>query len=312
MHASLHPLSSNTAAALDAPPLPRRGVVSTMVRALRPYQWVKNILVFVPLVTSHTLLQTDLLRRSALTFIAFSLCASAIYVLNDLNDLHADRQHPRKRLRPLASGELSVRTGILLITLLLPASLAIALVGVSAQVAGVLALYVAITTAYTWRLKREPVTDVFVLAALYVVRVVAGGVATEIQLSAWLLAFAVFIFLSLAYVKRYIELTTRSGHMPGRGYRADDGLWMHAVGTSSGYMAVLVLALYVNSSEVTALYQRPTILLLLCPMLLFWITRLWFRAGRRQLHDDPVIEALKDPGSYILATAAAAVLLAAL
>jgi 4-hydroxybenzoate polyprenyltransferase len=247
-----------------------------------------------------------------LTFIAFSLCASAIYVLNDIADIEADRVHPRKRTRPLAAGEISVPAGLGLAALLLTASFAIAVVGVSWRLALVIAVYCAITTAYSFVLKREPVVDVFTLAGLYVLRIIAGGLATQTPLSSWLLGFALFFFLSLAFVKRYVELVAVDGRMAGRGYGPDDALWMHAIGTSAGYMAVVVLALYVNAAEVTVLYRRPQILWFLCPLLLFWVTRLWFRAGRRLVHDDPVIEALKDYASYLLVVVASGVMLAAI
>jgi 4-hydroxybenzoate polyprenyltransferase len=195
---------------------------------------------------------------------------------------------------------------------LLFASFAIAIAGVSWRLALVILVYCVITSAYSFALKREPVVDVFTLAGLYVLRIIAGGLATQTPLSSWLLGFALFFFLSLAFVKRYVELVAVDGRMAGRGYGRDDALWMHAVGTSAGYMAVLVLALYVNASEVTVLYSRPQILWFLCPLLLFWLTRLWFRAGRRLVHDDPVIEALSDYASYVLVLAAGAVMLAAI
>jgi 4-hydroxybenzoate polyprenyltransferase len=170
---------------------------------------------------------------------------------------------------------------------------------------------VVVTSAYTLSLKRIPVADVFTLTGLYVVRIIAGGVATGIWLTTWLLAFALFFFLSLAFVKRYVELMGTKGQLPGREYGPDDALWMHAIGTSAGYMAVLVLALYVTAPEVTVGYKKPDVLWLLCPLLLFWVTRLWFRAGRRLIHDDPVVEALKDPLGYVTFAVASIILLAA-
>jgi 4-hydroxybenzoate polyprenyltransferase len=286
--------------------------VPSVVRALRPHQWAKNVLVFVPFIAAHQFLRPELWLISTLTFIAFSLCASGIYVLNDIADIEADRVHPRKRTRPLAAGEISVPMGLGLAAVLLVASFTTAVVGVSWRLAAVIAVYCTITTAYSFALKREPVVDVFTLAGLYVLRIIAGGLATQTPLSSWLLGFALFFFLSLAFVKRYVELVAVDGRMTGRGYGPDDALWMHAIGTSAGYMAVLVLALYVNAAEVTALYRRPQILWFLCPLLLFWLTRLWFRAGRRLVHDDPVIEALKDYASYLLVVVASAVMLAAI
>ena len=280
-------------------------------RALRPHQWAKNALVFAPLIAAHDVLSRGPLVKSLIAFVAFSACASAIYILNDIVDVEADRQHPRKRTRPFAAGELSIPFGLTAAAGLLGAGLLIAAAGASWSLTAILALYVAATTAYSMSLKREPVVDVFVLAGLYVLRVVAGGVAAAIPLSTWMLAFALFFFLSLAFVKRYIELSG-NGCAPGRGYTAQDAMWMHAIGTSSGYMAMVVLALYVSAPDVTRLYSRPTALWLLCPLLLFWITRMWFRAGRRQVHDDPVVEALKDPVGYVCAIALAGILLIAL
>jgi 4-hydroxybenzoate polyprenyltransferase len=286
--------------------------VSSLVRALRPHQWAKNVLVFVPFIAAHQFLEPRRWLISILTFIAFSLCASAIYVLNDIADIEADRAHPRKRSRPLAAGEVGIPAALGMAIVLLLASFAIAIAGVSWRLAFVIAIYCVITTAYSFVLKREPVVDVFTLAGLYVLRIIAGGIATQTPLSSWLLGFALFFFLSLAFVKRYVELVAVDSRMAGRGYGPDDALWMHAIGTSAGYMAVLVLALYVNAAEVTVLYSRPQILWFLCPLLLFWLTRLWFRAGRRMVHDDPVVEALKDYASYVLVVVASAVMLAAI
>lgn len=290
----------------------RRSRLRAFISALRLHQWTKNALVFVPIIAGHKLMRPDTVIAGLMTFVAFSLCASAIYILNDISDIQADRQHPRKRLRPFASGELSIPVGVAAAGVLLVASGLIAAIGISWQLAAVLAAYVVVTSAYTLHLKRVPVADVFTLTGLYVVRVVAGGVATDTRLTTWLLAFALFFFLSLAFVKRYVELQGLKGQLPGREYGPDDGLWMHAVGTSSGYMAVLVLALYVSAPEVTTLYTRPDVLWLLCPLSLFWLTRLWFRAGRRQIHDDPVVEALKDPLSYISFALASVIFLIAL
>lgn len=294
-----------------AEPVRRRSTASAVVRAVRPHQWAKNVLILVPLVFAHRLLDPPLLASAVIACVAFSLCASSIYVVNDLLDLEADRLHPRKKRRPFAAGELTIPFGVVLSALLMAAGIAVAAAAVSWALAGTLVGYVAVTTLYSAWLKREPVADVFVLAGLYVLRLVAGGVATGVELSTWLLAFALFFFLSLAFVKRFTELTGY-GRLPGRGYTVDDGLWMHAIGTSSGYMAVLVLAFYVNAPDVASLYSRPKALWLLCPVLLFWITRTWFRAGRKLLHDDPVVEALKDPVGYACAAATAVVLLVAL
>jgi 4-hydroxybenzoate polyprenyltransferase len=289
----------------------RRAEWRALVRALRPHQWVKNVLVFVPLLTSHKILQLPLLKTSAFTFAAFCLCASATYVLNDMFDIEVDRRHPRKRWRPFASGELSIPTGVLLAAVLLAGAALISFFAVSWSVGVVLITYVVATTSYSLLFKQRPVWDVFMLTALYLIRIVGGGIATQTFPSSWLLGFALFIFLSLAFTKRYTELLATNSWIPGRAYGPDDALWMHSIGTSSGYMAVLVLALYVNAREVTILYERPQVLWCLCPLLLLWVTRLWFRASRRTIHDDPVVEALTDWFSYVgLGVMAAIVLIA--
>lgn len=292
--------------------VPERTFVRPMVRALRPYQWVKNLLLFVPLITSHRILELDLFARTILTLLAFSLCASAIYVANDLLDIHSDRLHPRKRLRPFAAGELSIPFGLVLSISLFLLSMLLAVYAVSVSVGAVLGLYAAMSMAYSLRIKREPVADVFLLTGLYVLRIFAGGVATGIDISTWLLTFAMFFFLNLALVKRYTELSVGGGTMVGRGYTSGDSRWMHVVGTSAGYMAVLVLALYTSAPEVAVLYSAPAALVLLCPLLLYWVTRTWFNATRNTLDDDPVLEAIRDPATYVVLAAGALILLAAL
>jgi len=267
--------------------------------------------VFVPLITSHNLLNVSLLRPTILAFISFSLCASAIYVMNDISDLDADRQHPRKKYRPFAAGILSIPNGLVVAATLCVGSVAAAVMLGPSTLLLMLAVYVGITSAYSLSLKRRPVIDVFVLAGLYVLRVWTGGVATGIQLSSWLIGFALFLFLSLAFLKRYAEIQGNR-QMPGRGYIAADASWMQGIGISSGYMAALVLALYISAPDVTTLYRQPKALWLLCPVMLFWITRMWFHAGRGVMHDDPVVEALKDPVAYGCAIASAIVLMIAM
>jgi 4-hydroxybenzoate polyprenyltransferase len=280
-----------------------------VLAALRPYQWIKNLLVVVPVIAAHRLQDPQVLPLVALAFVTFCLAASGIYLANDVGDAPADRLHPRKRFRPIAAGDLSPAVGVAISGICLAGALLLAVVALSHLFAAMVLVYVGVAVAYSTRLKREPVVDVFALAGLYVVRVVAGGVATGIALSTWLLAFAMFLFLSLAFVKRYTELFLMKGApLAGRGYIAGDDRWMPAIGISSGYMAVLVLALYVNAPEVTRLYSRPAGLWLLCPILLFWVTRLWFRASREAVHDDPLVEALRDPMTYVLGAVSIAVL----
>jgi 4-hydroxybenzoate polyprenyltransferase len=290
----------------------RHSKIASLVRAMRPHQWVKNLLVFVPLVAAHTVTDIDRWTAAVLTFVVFSLCASGIYIINDILDISSDRRHPRKRTRPFAAGELGIPFGLAASAALISVGIAVAVAGVSIELAAIAIAYLGATSLYSVVLKRKPVADVFTLTGLYVLRIVAGGVATATPLSSWFLAFSLFIFLSLAWLKRFTEVAATEGWLAGRGYRHEDAAWMQSIGTSAGYMAIVVLALYLSAPEVTVLYSRPQILWLLCPLLLFWLTRMWLRAGRGLVHDDPVVEALKDPWSYVAAaTAGMAVVLAA-
>jgi 4-hydroxybenzoate polyprenyltransferase/phosphoserine phosphatase len=288
----------------------RPRTLRALVTAMRPHQWVKNVLVFVPLVASHKFVRPELWGPTTLTFVAFCLCASAIYLLNDVLDIPADRQHPRKRSRPFAAGHLSIPSGLAASLGLLTAGLVLAAI-ISPQVAVIALGYVAATTAYSLYLKRKPVADVFMLTGLYVLRVFAGGAASGIPPSSWLLGFALFFFLSLAWLKRYAEVVTTEGWLAGRAYRHEDATWMQGIGTSAGYMAIVVLALYLTAPDVAVLYARPQVLWLLCPLLLFWLTRMWLRAGRGLVHDDPVVETLKDRHGYIVLVTAALIMFAA-
>ncbi len=274
-----------------------------ILRALRPHQWVKNLIVFVPLLTAHQITDKHLLLRAMLAFIAFCLCASGVYVMNDLLDLEADRHHALKKMRPFASGQLPLSFGLLLVPLLLAASAGVAW-WLSWNFAVVLALYFVLTTSYSWRVKQVALLDVFFLAGLYTMRLIGGHEATGVKYSSWLLVFSMFIFLSLALIKRFTELKTlRQQNLQdskGRGYTAGDLELVATLGIVSGFLSVLVLALYVNSEVVTRLYQYPNALLLLCPLLLYWISRAWLLAHRGQMHDDPIVFALKDGISYLI------------
>jgi 4-hydroxybenzoate polyprenyltransferase len=290
------------------------GVARLLVKALRPHQWLKNLLLLIPALAAHRFDGPTFLAV-AIGFMSLSVCASGGYVLNDLLDVGADRRHARKRHRPFASGRLSIRSGIAMLAALWAVGFALAAIWLPTEFALVLVGYIVTTAAYSIRLKREAVLDVMVLAGLYVVRVVAGGVATGIPVSTWLLAFTLFISLSLAFLKRFIEVTGHTGpattSVPGRGYMSDDGAWLHAVGLASGYLGALVLALYANNIDVTRLYSHPERLLLVCPMLLYWTTRLWFKAHRRDLHDDPVVVVALDPVTYVVVAISAASVYAA-
>jgi 4-hydroxybenzoate polyprenyltransferase len=288
---------------------------STWLRAIRLHQWIKNLLVLVPLLAAHRFTEPEALRQSALGFLAFCLCASGVYVLNDLLDLAADRHHPTKRLRPFASGQLPLAQGVLLAPLLSLAGFAIALWQAPGFAAVLLAYYL-LTLAYSFRLKRRAVIDVMVLAGLYTLRIIGGALLLATAPSFWLLAFSVFLFLSLATLKRHKELLSLledgGANAKGRGYRVDDLPMVQSFGTASGYQAVLVLALYINSPASQALYRRPELLWVVCPVLLYWITRAWMIAHRGLMRDDPVVFAATDRVSIALVLFTAAVVLCAI
>ena len=273
-----------------------------VLKALRVHQWVKNLLVFVPLVMAHEIRDTQKLLVTAVTFLVFSLLASSVYTANDLLDLESDRQHPRKKRRPFAAGELSIPTGAGLSAALLCAALAVGVLALTPLAFACVAAYGALSTAYSYHLKRLVVVDVMVLASLYVLRVIAGGLAVDVPLSHWFVAFSMFIFLSLALMKRHAELTLleRQGRADatGRGYVSLDREWVGATGIASGYLSVLVLALYITSDDVEVLYRWPAMLWPVCVAVLLWISRMWALAYRGSIEDDPVVVTLKDPASY--------------
>lgn len=277
---------------------------TTALRALRPHQWAKNLLVFVPVLTAHLAFDTGALAHALLAFVAFCLCASSVYVVNDLVDLPSDRAHPRKRHRPFASGALPTVFGMVAAPLLALAAFAIA-AALPSRFLLVLVAYFALTFAYSLWFKRIELLDVVVLASLYTGRIVAGAFAIAVPLSFWLLAFSMFLFLSLALVKRHAELALVREHgrtdAVGRGYRVEDLPLLATLGGASGYLSVLVLALYINSRESAALYDEPQLLWLLCPLLLYWISRVWLLTTRGRMHDDPVLFALRDPASLVVA-----------
>ncbi|HEY4083317.1 MAG TPA: UbiA family prenyltransferase [Burkholderiaceae bacterium] len=282
-------------------------------RALRLHQWLKNMLLFMPLLAAHQLSDGHAWSVLALAFLAFSLCASSVYLANDLLDLESDRLHPRKKNRPFASGVLPVWIGVALAPLLLICSLLLAgQVGKSFQ--GWLLGYFVLTCLYSWALKRLILIDCMTLAMLYTLRVLAGAAAVGLQLSFWLLAFSVFLFLSLAFVKRYaeLELQQASGRskLHGRGYHTDDASLIQTMGITAGQASVLVLALYLNSDAVTKLYKTPELVWGAVPVMLFWVCWMWMQAHRNQMHDDPLVFAVKDRIS-LMAGAAIGLFLAA-
>jgi len=284
------------------------------VKALRLHQWLKNVLLFLPLLGSHQILDGGLLTKACIAFLAFGLCASSVYVLNDLMDLESDRHHPRKRLRPFAAGVLSPLSGIAVAGLLLLASFAIAAWVAPAFLAW-LGVYFGITLAYTFWLKRKEIVDALSLAGLYTLRIIAGGAAVGIAAPFWLLAFSLFLFLSLARVKRCSEfqvmLAQGRAEATGRGYRPEDLPLIQTLGVVAGFAAVLVLALYINGESVALLYSRPQMMWLTVPILLYWITRVWIKTHRGLMHDDPVLFALKDRVSILCGAMFLAVMWAA-
>ena len=279
-----------------------------ILRALRPHQWAKNILVFVPLLLAHAYFDEARVLSTLLAFVSFSLCASAVYIFNDLMDLDADRQHPEKKHRPFAAGDLSILTGLGLSAFLLLVAGYLAF-SVSAGYALVFAVYFITTTAYSLGLKAVALLDVFILAGLYTVRVLAGTFSANVELSFWLLAFSLFIFFSLAMLKRYSELynllqrTKQKTNV--RGYTTDDKDILALLGVTSGYISVLVLALYITTPEHMVAYRNPEFLWIVFPALLFWISRVWLLACRGQMNEDPVLFALRDIPSYAVVLIAA-------
>ena len=280
------------------------------LRAMRPHQWSKNLLLFLPALAAHSF---DAVLAVIPAFLAFCLAASSVYVINDLVDLDADRAHPRKRHRPFASGELTPASGVVLAGGLLAASAILALL-VGPGFAGVLVVYLAVTFLYSVWLKRKLLVDVLTLAGLYTIRIVAGGVATATLLSAWMLGFSIFLFLCLAAVKRQAELVdlAASGRVSsGRAYFPEDLPVIRGIAISAAQATVLVFALYIASDEVQSLYNRPEILWAICPLLLYWSLRMVMKAHRGLMPDDPIVFAASDRVSLVLIIACASLALAA-
>jgi len=300
------------------------------LRAIRLHQWAKNTLIFVPLLLAHAW-APGLVAGATLAFYSFGLCASATYIVNDLLDLEADRQHPRKRLRPFASGDLSALSGIFVVALFLAASLALALLvphaiaALSPQLLHLikphyfllwLGIYLVTTLAYSLRLKRLVLVDVIILSGLYTIRIIAGSAASGIAVSTWLGSFSIFFFLSLAFVKRFAELESlrnRGGvSAGGRGYHVPDIEQLRSFGSASGYASVVVLTLYISTLDAAHLYQHTRRLWLLVPVLLLWISRLWLMASRGHLNEDPVVYAITDRRSLLLGLVVVAIVRSAL
>lgn len=287
----------------------RRSPLKVFIKAVRVHQWAKNALIFLPLLLAHAL-RTGPVLRCLLAFACFSACASATYIVNDLLDIEADRRHPKKRHRAFASGDLSAASGIVLSGLLFVGSF-VAAHWLSSSFVGWLAVYAVTTLAYSLYLKRVALVDVLVLSGLYTLRVLAGGAAAVVPISPWMAAFSIFLFLSLAMVKRFAELQNlrEAGAVPrnGRGYLLADIEQLRAFGTSSAYAAVIVFTLYISGRDVAPLYRHPQRMWLMIPLMIWWLNRVWLLASRGDLDEDPLIFALTDPVSLMLGALLAAV-----
>ena len=284
-----------------------------ILKALRLHQWAKNILIFLPMLLAHVL-RASVFAEAAFAFVSFSLCASSTYIANDLLDIESDRRHPRKRLRPFAAGDLPVATGVGISAAFLAGSIAIAVMLLPLSFLMWLFLYLVTTLAYSLVLKRVVLVDVILLSGLYTVRMLAGASATRVNVSPWLAAFSVFLFLSLAMVKRFSELeNTRARGQAlanGRGYLLGDIEQLRVFGTSSAYAAVVVFSFYIGAHDVSSLYRHGNRLWLITPLMIYWLSRVWLLASRGQLDEDPVIFAVTDRVSLL--TGAAVAVIAAL
>lgn len=273
-----------------------------VLKAIRLHQWAKNILIFVPLLLAHSL-RLPLVLQAVLAFFCFSLCASATYIVNDLLDIETDRRHPKKQRRPFAAGDLQASTGVAIIIAFLAAGLMGAYF-LPAAFLGWLLLYLVVTLSYSLALKRVVLVDVILLSGLYTVRMLAGGAATGTTISTWLAGFSVFLFFSLAMVKRFSELQNlqERGNEPsnGRGYLIADIEQLRSFGTASGYAAIVVFSLYISGANVTQLYKHPVRMWLIVPLMLLWISRVWLLASRGEMNEDPVIFAVTDRMSLLI------------
>jgi 4-hydroxybenzoate polyprenyltransferase len=288
--------------------------MSIWLRAIRVHQWLKNLLLFLPVLAGHKFTDLYTIRCALLGFASFCLCASAVYLINDIVDLKSDRAHPRKRHRPFASGAIPVKQGVVVAPIFLVISMLMAAY-LSWLFLGVLLLYFLLTCSYSFWLKNQVIVDVMLLAGLYTMRVLAGSAATAILPSFWLLAFSVFVFLSLALVKRYSELMLmrdlQKEGAAGRGYFVQDSVVLLSLGSAAAYSSVLVLALYINSPDMVDLYSSRWPLWLLLPPFLYWMTRIWLKAHRGELHEDPLVFAVTDKQSWGVAMTCGIALIAA-
>lgn len=289
-------------------------ILFSFLKAIRPHQYVKNALLFVPLFTGQMYFHLAAVLNSLIAFSAFCLLASSVYLTNDLFDLEADRKHRVKYKRPFAAGDLSIRLGVLTIFVFSTSAILLAMT-LNNSFLLILICYFLLSSAYSFYLKQKLLSDVFVLAILYTIRIMAGVAAIQSSYSEWLIAFSVFFFLSLAFVKRYSELYLSKAesktNLPGRSYHVNDLNQLSIFGIVSGYVSTLVFAFYISSSQVTVLYRHPQFLWLVCLLLLYWISRIWMLATRGLINEDPVIFALEDRTSLLAVVAIAVILLIA-
>jgi 4-hydroxybenzoate polyprenyltransferase len=279
--------------------------VRQLLRALRPLHWSKNALIFAPLALNHHLNDVSRLTSGLIAFVAFCFAASGTYLINDYFDLEVDRQHASKRNRAVAAGLITPRVAAATGVLLSLVALAVAAL-VSWPFVAAVGAYEALTCLYSVALKRRPIIDVLALSSFYTIRVMAGGIATRVEVSEWLIALCAFLFASLAMLKRYsdLRLLASAGESGAyRAYKVDDVEWLGAFGIAAGTMSILVFALYLTSSQVTRFYSSPRLLWLVCPLMLYWVMHMWLLAHRGQVKDDPVVVAVKEPASWAVALA---------
>ncbi len=311
--------ASKVTAVSDRLDTPDRSLGAVILKAMRIHQWAKNALLFVPLITSHQIFVAESVLKAVIGFLAMGLCASATYLLNDMFDLEADRAHKIKRNRPMASGTLSIPQGVALGGVLLASGLILAFL-VNIWFVAALLVYLLLTILYSFKLKKLQTIDVITLASLFTTRVIAGAAAIKVDLSFWLLCFSMFMFLSLAIVKRVAELIKLENErgllegekVKGRGYFSVDLITLQCLGGTAGFLAVLVFALYINSSEVVKMYNRPEVLWLMCPVLGYWIMRVWMLTARNEMNEDPISFAVTDRNSWLAFLVMAIVLSVAL
>lgn len=286
--------------------------MSAIIQQMRIHQWIKNILIAIPVILAHKTNDTSALLSVVVAFVSFSMIASAVYTMNDLADAESDARHPDKCNRPIPSGRLSTSRAIMLMISLFVVGCAIAVLYLPFEALQWITLYIVLNIVYSFWLREKEILDVLVLGLFYTLRIWLGGAVAQVPLSPWLLSFSMFLFMSLAFVKRYTELqatTNSTSTVHGRGYQPNDSLFVLVLGSSLGFIAVLVFVLYLNSPEVSKLYQHAERLWFLVPVMMYWISYLWLKAHRGEVHVDPVVFMWRDLTSYVVAGIAALVYL---